>query len=197
MSVPPLALSAELLADEIMPPFSARVAELASVATPPTLASEFGLRARFSLPAPVALMLALILMLLWAVSVSETSVALVVVMALLSVMSPACAPPRLVVMVTLMPALSAACMVATVTTDESAVVVMLVVEGPLTTLTFASAVVLIVTLFGSSSHWPAFPPLPAPASANQPSAMSRCCLPEVSIFPPSPPKAPPRAAILP
>ena len=185
-----------------LPPWTVRVPPLSAMVwpvllTPPPDASELELSTRLSLPVPVALIPALMAMLLCAESVSDTSVALVVLMALLIVMSPFCAPPRLVVMVTLMPLFSAFSMVATVTTDESAVVVMLVVGGPLTMLTLASAVVVIVTLFGSSSHCPALPPLSAPASANHPSAMSRCCLPEVSMFPPSPPSAPPRAAILP
>ena len=197
--------NALLLPLEIVPPLSARVAELPSVAAPPPNASELAFSTKFSLPAPAALMPALRLMLLCAVKVSDTSVALLLVMALLRVMSPNWAPPALVEMVTLIPAFSAAWMVATVTTEESAVVVMVVGDTPKTPPTRLTPVCgpaeLIVTLFGSSSHCPALPrcsPVPpAPASANQPSVMVKTCLPEVSIAPPSPPWLPPRAATLP
>ena len=190
----------EPLPEEIVPPLSARVA-LPSVAAPPPTASEFAFSTKFSLPTPTALMPAFRLMLLCADKVSDTSVLLLLLMALLRVMSPNCAPPALVEMVTLIPAFSAAWMVPTVTTEESAVVVMLVGDTPKTpptTLTPACGPTeLIVTLFGSSSHKPALPSLPAPASANQPSVMVKVCLPEVSIAPPSPPWLPPRAATLP
>ena len=184
-----------------VPPFSARMALPPKVAAPPPTASELAFNTKFNLPTPLALTPALRLMLLCALKVSDTSVALVVAMPLVKVMSPNCAPPLLVVMVTLIPAFKAAWMVATVTTEESAVVVTLVGEPPNTpptTLTPACGpAVLMVTLFGSSSHNPALPPWPAPASANQPSAIVKVCLPEVSIAPPSPPFTPPRAATLP
>ena len=108
VSVPLFALSAVPLLEDTAPPLSDRL--LVIVATPPPVASEFAFRTRFNLPTPVALMLPLRLMLLCAVKVSDTSLALLVVMALASVMSPACvfAPAVDVVMVTLMPAFSAA-----------------------------------------------------------------------------------------
>ena len=139
-------------------------------------------------------MSALMLMLLWAVRVSDTSLALLVVMALFNVMSPFCplVPALPVVMVTLMPALSAFWIVATVMMAESAVVEM--VEGGVPVTLLSGPVVWIVTLFGSSSHKP---PLPFGALASATRVTSNMRLPEVSMLPPSPPKAPPRAAIFP
>ena len=119
---------------------------------------------------------ALMVMLLWAVRVSDTSLALLVVMALFNVMSPLCplVPALPVVMVTLMPLLSAAWIVATVMNEESLVVV----KFGLPVTLMSGPVVWIVTLFGSSSHKP---PLPLGALASATWVTSSICLPEVSI----------------
>ena len=177
---------------EMPPPCSASVTLLPRLALPPPVASELALRTRFSLPVPVALRPALMLMLLWAVRVSDTSLALFVVMALFNVMSPLCAlvPALPVVMVTLMPLFSAAWIVATVINDESLVVV----KFGLPVTLVSDPAVWIVTLFGSSNHKP---PLPRGALASAACATSSMCLPEVSMLPPLPPSAPPRAAIFP
>ena len=161
-SVPKLEFKLVPLSELIVPPFSARVA-LLSVAAPPPTKSVFALSTRFSLPVPVALMPALIVMLLCADRVSDTSVALLVLMALRRVISPSCAPPAEVVMMTLMPLFKAVCMVLTVMMDESAPVLMVVVGGPLTIPRVGESgpVVWMVTLLGSSSHSPALPLRPS------------------------------------
>ena len=108
------------------------------------------------------------LMLLCAFSVSVTSVALVVEMALLMLMSPSWAPPALVDMVTLVPELRAAWIVATVMIAPSPVLTKLGLPLMLVSLPPA----WIVMLFGSSSQRPALPLL-APRSGGM-APMSRC-----------------------
>ena len=124
LNVPDDHVRAEPL-DEVMdPPLSAREAELPSVAVPPPAASELALSTRPSVP-EVEEIPAFILMLLCADSVNVAFPPAVLLMALLSVMSPFWAPPALVVIVTLIPALSAAWIVPMVMMAESAMVVKL------------------------------------------------------------------------
>ena len=158
---------------------------------PPPLLSEFGVSVRFRAPT-VEVMSALILMLLCANSVSVALPPAVLLIELETVISPACAPPALVVMVTLIPLLSADWIVATVMIAESPVVEM--VPGGVPVTLKSGPVVWIVALLGSSSHKP---PLPLGALASATCVTSSMRLPDVSILPPSPPSAPPRAAIFP
>ena len=102
-SVPVLALMIEPLALPSVPPFRDTVALPPRVAAPPPAMSVLAFSTKFNLPKPVALMLALILILLCAFSVSVTSVLLTVVRAPLNTMFPSSTPPALVVIVTLVP----------------------------------------------------------------------------------------------
>ena len=158
---------------------------------PPPVASESAFSTRFSCP-DVDPIPALTLRLLCADSVSVALPPEVLLMASATVMFPASAPPALVVMVTLVPALRAASIVATVTMAASPVVEMVPGGVPVTLL--SGPVVWMVTLFGSSSHRP---PVPWGALASAARVTSSMRLPEVSMRPPSPPQAPPRALILP
>ena len=174
-----------------VPPFKASVCAVVLVPTP--LASESECNTRFNL-LKVDEMPALMLMLLWADSVRTASPPAVLLIAFETVISPFCAlvPALPVVIVTLMPLLRADCIVATVMMAESLVVEIVAGGVPLTLV--SDPKFRIVTLFGSSSHKP---PLPLGALASATCVTSSICLPEVSIWPPSPPSTPPRAAIFP
>ena len=107
-------------------------------------------------------------------------------------MSPPCAllPPLPVLMVTLLPPSSAAAMVAVFKLAASSVVLKL---GPPVTLV-SSTWSLMKMSFGSSNHCPARPRGASVATAGGRASSQP---PEVSMKPPSPPAAPPRALRLP
>ena len=174
-----------------VPPFSAKV--WAVLLVPPSAASELAFSTRFNWPT-VDEIPALILMLLCADSVNVALPPAVLTMAFEMVMSPTSPLFPLVVTVTLTPASSAATMVATAMRDGVPVGSKLKLALASVSAIRLSVALLMMILVGSSSH---NPPLPLGALASATLVTSKNRLPDVSILPPSPPSAPPRAAIRP
>ena len=134
-----------------LPPLRVKVPPLSSVCPTPDKSLSLT-TVKFSAPA-VDVMLLLRLMLLCAVRVRVASAPLVLLIAPLTLMSPACTPPELVVTLTLVPAFSAVSMLAVLTMALSAVEAKLGLP-----VTLASGpVAWMVMLLGSNSQVPPWP----------------------------------------
>ena len=152
-------------------------------ATPPVPPA---FRFRFE-PLPLKLTALPMMMLLSAFKVRLAEPVLVLrVMGALTVMLPASVPMPVVLTTTLVPALSKLLMAVLAIVE----LLPLAVQVPLLSLLFTLAEV-ISTFQGSNNQVPAWPAV-ALASPCTPVVLSWC--PEVSMRPPSPPKAPPRAS---
>ena len=183
------------LPDMVVGPFRVMVPPLLLI-VPAMALLPAALSVTWSLFAPEAEMVTppLMVMLLCAVKVNVASAIGVVMIELATVMSPDSPLAPLVVTVTFTPASRAATIVATAMREGVPVGSKLKLALASVSAIRLPVALLMVILVGSSSHWPPLP-LGAPASAARVTSSMR--LPEVSMSPPSPPSAPPRAAIRP